>query len=455
MVTYLEAHGNEIQGQVFVPENLTLQYYAASGRTAKASVTLLIQALGDSNPARPADSVRGRTTQNNFFSELDPDELSYSLSIKDPSLDVRYVGQEPELPDGIMLCSRMGNGDCDEEQVRRRGRHTCHGLLAVLADAGEIHLMTCRSAGTKAKDQDYPAEFRELFSDLGRDVAAMVALTRTDPDEAWRRLNQLYGTPDQPAEEVRRHWATLDEAGRRQLIESQRKFILMLNENTGIKTFLDNHGDRRFLAEEGHLAFYAYYLGSDEATRTRIEAHFQAELDAAANQVAETRNWLELPGADWTALDAKSREYLLFIDGHHPDQPLRHLVAEDEVTAPPVTDWADIARRCARRLTEALPDEYAWFLGSDDRPERFLFETTPWQTIQGYVAKRAYHAHWATRAYEEIMDGDNVECGLTVVGVQGSAVSIRIMQETTRERAAVNAAIGHLDATGEVTVTLV
>lgn len=456
MAVYVEAHGSQTGRSVFVPENLKLHFYAPAGETASAAVTLLAQAGVDPAPT-PVQTVCGAFTDNNSFSELEPQEMSYSMSIQDPSVDVRYVGADSQLPAGVMLCSRLGRYDCAEDRVRLLGRHTCRGVLGVLHDAVEIHLLICRSSGRRDPMADPPPNTMDFFANLdamSKEILALIRGGEKEQEEAWQKLNELYGTPDKPVSEVKAFWASLDDAGRASLIESQRNLILMMNRTAAIQNFLNSYGDRKYFKEAGEVAFYAYYLAADDSDQKRIEAYLAHELRQGKDRAAQLSHWLLAENGDPALLDGNEYERLLTIDGYEPGQPVRNRFAKEWVTTTPVIDWSEVAQKSAGVLKEALVGEYAWFIGKEDDTSAFLFETTPEETIAGYAEKKAYQSHWATRAYADIQEDDNHNCGVTVTANDGTNVRIALIQASGAVPAAVGAAVDLLNATGGIAVTI-
>lgn len=201
---YVEAHGALIPDRkIFIPEGVTVHFYAKEGEYASFASFLYVLAGADMKPARSV--VGPKWIADTTLSPITKDQFYWTKALADQTGLEYYAGGFAGAP--LALCTRPTDegGEpffgADPNACDSNG-HTCDGYLGRFSNESVIHMAACqgyRGASTfpntvERLTRDYPEDSflrtlaRRLFPTLRTTPAIMVV----DGEEVAYRTSQVY-----------------------------------------------------------------------------------------------------------------------------------------------------------------------------------------------------------------------------------------------------------------------
>jgi hypothetical protein len=424
MVVYVEGHGLNSELTTFVPQRQHLHFYADGEKDADAIVTLYAQIQHGRLPAM--EVVSGKEVPNYTLTALTTEEYGYSMALAQAGLKVRYVGDDPELFNGMLLCGRQGAGRCSREAVESRGYHDCDGLLGILRNETDIYMMTCRGDMLGATRAAKPkGEAGEYFKEVDAHAARFMALTRSDPAEAWRQLTTLGDHRDAAA------------------VANQERLIMLYNTDSGIQRWADRYGALVHLRSHRLLEFYRMYrsrLRDGSVSGWTEEREIKDAVDAAEGYLADLDSRVTAwraggidahtgePGAFWAGLDAQDRKDIIGIDDTFRDKLIVGYFEPGRVSPAPAAqrapDWAAALEHSIAVLAALeVGDEHAWIKYDEDG--HVLVDTRSRQAAEDAASDDVYRFHVEYRKIDEgSLGGD-----LKVLSKDGADLQVSVYDE--------------------------
>lgn len=376
MAIYIDGHGVSCPGTVYIPSTVKLGFFVVGQGSADTKVTLKTLAEGDeiTMPVEYSDV----TIDNLQLLANSSQERAWAAAMVKEGLRVRFIGDDrpvgsshvaPALSSGIYLCGRMGKGECDEVHVRRNG-HTCNGLMGILRDESEIKMLTCRSPGYfggNGKQPYVPEEAKAYFTDVTDDVRRFRALIKSDPEEAWRQVQELGEYRKPVATEGVDH---AEEHGK--AVGRQERLIMMMTSSTAIGNWIHSYGARHYFFEHGHFTLARMVLAQEEST-----VYYKDEIVRdALDWVGKYLEWLEARVEsgeysaflkEWEQLSEHERREIIAIDEYRSGILSTHLHPENAHHPGVSVRWEEVDRQNIQNLKSLRTgDEHVWMMFAGD-----------------------------------------------------------------------------------------
>ena len=193
MATIVKGHGElpSDDQDTFVPLGTTVKFY--SDFDVNLGTTVALVAIANGAKETPKETISGTGTigdvANYKLYEQDDGFIAKWLAMGGESgIPIEWVGGAGRIPDGTRLCEKPG--ECT-------GTHTCNGVLGLVKDT-EIIILACRGFES---DDDQKSEFtycadsdsvlHGIDADVDEFVDKILALAKTNPDEAERQVDDL------------------------------------------------------------------------------------------------------------------------------------------------------------------------------------------------------------------------------------------------------------------------